>query len=123
MVLTAFFILVSAVPTAVSIDAAVTFVGGQLADLVDRRRLARLLREVDMDLAVGGGAGVDAWVAEELGPDALDPYEEVTVGDRVLKVTARQKQLLEVVLLEDGDDRRLRPLLSKIVLQSQAGAS
>lgn len=117
------FVLGAALSQALLLDAAVAVVGNKVADKIEARRLARLLREIDQDLVVmpASTTAVDAWVLEECGPAALDPLEEVRLGGRRLWATSRQRELV-VEYLDDEDVRRLRPLLTKLVVQSQGRA-
>lgn len=117
------FILGAAASPALAFNSVVTVVGARIADRVERRRLAALLREVEQDLSVvvAAPAAVDAWVADECGPGALDPFVEVSLGGRRLRVSDKQLALV-YEYLGDEDDRRLRPFLTKLVVQTRAAA-
>lgn len=118
-------ILVSALPAAGFADMLVMVVGHRIAARVEDRRVARLLAEIDAIVGLGqpNQASIDAWVLETCGPRGLEVYMDHEVGGRVLKVTPAQKRLLIEALMEDGDNRRLRPLLTRIVVQTASAAA
>lgn len=124
MVLTAVFVVLAALPTAGAIDGFLTFLGNRVASKLEERRVARLLLEIEQDMAVIGvnEESVDAWVAEECGADLLDPFDEVVIGGRTLRMSARQYSFLEEAV-DDEDEERLRPLLTKVLLQTCAAAA
>jgi len=124
MVLTALFVIAAAAPTAFTIDFVAAFAGQRVASVVEARRVTRLLAKIRVDMALvrANEAHIDAWVAEACSPELNDPLDTVVVGGQPLRMSAKQFAFLEEAL-DDEDDRRLRPLLTKVLLQTQEYAA